>query len=94
MGPSFRIIWTEYLCYRARLRGFELGEIERIVRFSSERYLDAVTGRYVAVGRIGGTLVMIPYEVQEEAVIPITVHATTRQQVNVRLKTGRFVGYG
>jgi uncharacterized protein YuzE len=32
------VIWTDYLQYRARLRGFNLSTIEQIVRFSAERY--------------------------------------------------------
>ncbi len=85
------IIWTEYIQYRAKLRGFDLDEIERIVRYTSERYIDTVTGRLVAIGRHKRTLVMIPYEVEARMLIPITIHTTTRQQINVRLKTGRLM---
>ena len=28
------IIWTDYMKYRARLRGFDLAKIEHIVRYS------------------------------------------------------------
>lgn len=94
MGPAIQIVWTDYLQYRARLRGFDLGDIEQIVRYSSERYLDTVTGRYIAVGHAGSVLVMIPYEVREGVVIPITIHATTRRQIKARLRSGRFVVYG
>ena len=38
--PHFEIIWTEYMQYRAKLRGFELDEIERIVRYTDKRYVD------------------------------------------------------
>jgi hypothetical protein len=84
------IVWTDYLKYRAALRGFNLLEVEQILRFSEERYLDTVTGRRVVVGRYGGLLVMIPYEQTGDDIIPVTIHATTRQQVNFRLKSGRF----
>ncbi len=84
------IIWTDYLKYRARLRNFDLAIIEEIVKHSSERYFDSTTDRPVVVGRHGNNLVMIPYERQGEIGIPITVHVTTRQQINFRLKTGRF----
>jgi hypothetical protein len=76
--------------YRARLRGFDLAKIEDIVRYSGERYFDTVTGRSVVVGRYDNMLVMIPYETDEDAITPITIHATTRQQINFRLRTGRF----
>ena len=33
---------------------------------------------------------MIPYEVHQDSVIPITVHATTRQQIISRIRTGRY----
>ena len=84
------IIWTDYMRYRARLRGYDLAKIENIVRYSSERYLDSATGRHIVVGRHDSTLVMIAYEESEGVTTPITIHATTRQQVNSRLRTGRF----
>ena len=85
------IIWTDYLKYRAQLRGLDLLIVEEILRFGEERYYDTVTGRKVVVGRHGGRLVMIPYEKTGDDITPVTVHATTRQQVNFRLKSGRFV---
>ena len=84
------IVWTDYMKYRARLRGFDLAKIEEIVRHSSERYFDVATGRHVVVGRYGKILVVIPYEIDEDSITPITIHATTRQQINFRLKTGRY----
>ena len=76
--------------YRSHLRGFEIEKIEEIVRYSSERYYDMVTNRFVVVGRHHEKLVVIPYEYQEDKVTPITIHVTTRQQINFRLRTGRF----
>ena len=84
------IIWSDYLCYRANSRGFDLAKIENLLRYSAERYLDTVTGRMVVVGKHDDSLVIIPYEQKETAIIPVTIHATTRQQINFRLKTGRF----
>ena len=49
-----RVIWTAYLRYRADLRGFDLAELERILRFGEERYFDTATGRNVVVGRDHG----------------------------------------
>jgi len=51
------IVWTDYMKYRARLRGFDLAKIEHIVRYSGERYFDTVTGRLITVGRIDDLLV-------------------------------------
>ena len=76
--------------YRAALRGFDLEKIEAIVRYSPERYLDKSTGRQIAVGQHGKTLVVVPYEADDETITPITVHATTRQQINFRLVSGRY----
>ena len=84
------VIWTEYLKHRARLRGFDLAIIEQIVQFSEERYFDTATQRMVAIGRHRSRLVMIPYEQEGEIMTPVTIHATTRQQVALRLRTGRF----
>ena len=85
------VAWTEYLKYRAALRGFDLREVERVLKSSRERYMDTATNRRVVVGRCGTTLVLIPYETGEGVLTPITIHATTRQQIEFRIKTGRFV---
>lgn len=91
MPESRIVVWTEYMKYRARLRGFDLAKIEDIVRYSTERYFDTATGRSVIIGRHDELLVMIPYETDGETIIPVTIHATTRQQINLRLKTGRYI---
>jgi hypothetical protein len=85
-----RIVWTEYLQYRAELRGFDLAKLEHIVRHSDERYFDTETRLAVVVGRHDRQLVLIPYEVAADAVTPVTVHAITRQQIRFRLRAGRF----
>jgi len=84
------IIWSDYLKYRTELRGFELSIIENILRYSGERYFDTVTRRLVVVGKHDDRLVVIPYDKHGNEIIPVTIHATTRQQINFRLKTGRF----
>jgi hypothetical protein len=76
--------------YRIGLRRFELTKIEGIIRYSRERYFDTVTRRMIVVGKHDDRLVMIPYERRKNEIIPVTIHATTRQQINFRLKTGRF----
>jgi len=85
------IEWTDYLKYRASLRGFVLAKLEDILLHSSERYFDTETARSIVVGRRGRKLVMIPYETKGDSVIPVTVHATTSQQVRFRVRTGRFI---
>jgi len=85
------VVFSEYFQYRARLRGFELSKIRKIVVYSSERYWDTVTGRMIAVGKHGQHIVMIPYEQEGEILKPITIHATTRRQINFRIHTGRFI---
>jgi sigma54-dependent transcription regulator len=84
------VVWTDYMRYRAEPRGFDVAEIERILRLSPERYLDQATGRRIAVGHHAGSLVLIPYDLSEEQMIPVTVHRTNRQQINARLKAGRY----
>ena len=83
--------WTEYMKYRAKLRGFDLTKIENIVKYSTERYSDTITGSRIAVGRHDDKLVMIPYEVDENLITPVTIHVTNRQQISFRLRTGRFI---
>ena len=76
--------------YRAKLRGFDLAKIEDIMRYSTERYFDTITQRMLVVGRHDDRLVLIPYEKKGNEVTPITIHTTTRQQINFRIKAGRF----
>ncbi len=84
------VIWSDYLQYRARLRGFDLEKIEEILRYSGERYYDTETGRFIAVGKHNDHLVIIPYESNGDSIKPITIHVTTRQQIRFRLKNGRY----
>ena len=85
------VVWTDYMKYKATLRGFVLVKIENVVRFTSERYFDTATGRRVAIGHHDNELVMIPYEADENSITPVTIHVTTRQQIEFRIKTGRFI---
>lgn len=85
-----QIIFTDYLKYRAQLRGFDLAIIESIVRFSQERYVDSETYRLIVVGQHGNKLAMIAYEETDSEITPVTIHATTRQQIKFRLTTGRL----
>jgi hypothetical protein len=82
--------FTDYLKFRATLRGFDLKKIEEILRYSDERYFDVETQRSIVIGEHYSKLVMIPYEQNETEIIAITIHATTRQQIKFRLNTGRF----
>lgn len=84
------IVFTDYLTYRAQLRGFDLSLIEKIIRYSPERYFDSESYRYAVIGEHINKLVMIPYEETETTITPVTIHATTRQQVKFRLTTGRL----
>jgi len=45
----------------------------------------------VAIGRHDNVLAMVPYEEEENLLMPITIHAIRRQQINFRLKNGRFI---
>ena len=83
-------VWTDYMKYRAALRGFDLTKIEDIVRYSTERYFDTGTGRWIVIGPHGTKLVMIAYETDQTSFTPITVHTTTRQQIRSRIRTRRY----
>jgi len=85
------IAWTDYLEYRTKLRGFDLEMIEEIIKYGNERYFDTSTNRKVVIGKHDKTLVLIPYGISENSrVTPVTIHATTRQQINYRVKSGRY----
>jgi hypothetical protein len=45
----------------------------------------------IAIGKHDNRLVIIPYEISADIIAPVTIHATTRQQIKFRLKTGRFI---
>lgn len=85
-----QIVWTDYLKYRAQIRGFDLIDLERVLRFSGERYIDTESGRFIAIGRHANTLVLIAYEADGDVITPITIHATNRQQIRFRVRTGRL----
>jgi len=84
------IVWTEYMKYRLDLRGFDLATVEHILRYSTERYADTMTGRVVVIGHHEKFLVMIPLERKGDTVTPMTIHVTSRQQINSRLRSGRL----
>jgi hypothetical protein len=79
------------MLYRAKLRKFDLELLEQMINHSNERYYDTETGRSVVIGHHHNELVMVPYEKENDTITPITVHVTTRQQINFRLKTERFI---
>ncbi len=85
-----RIEWTDYMKYKARLRGFDLARIEEIVKHSVERYFDTETERRVVIGHHDRILVVVPYETNRDLITPVTIHATTRQQIRFRIQTGRY----
>ena len=85
-----KIIWTEYLQYRSLIRGYDLSTIEQIIKYSQERYFDTESQRLIAIGKHNNQIAAIPYEESENFITPITIHLTTRQQINFRIRTGRY----
>lgn len=85
------IIWTDYLKYRATLRGFDLTILEQILQYSNERYFDTETRRKIVVGRHGKELVIMPYDEDEDTITPVTVHTISRHQLEFRLRTERLI---
>ena len=85
-----QIIWTDYMKYRSSARGIDLGIVEEIVRHATERYVDSETHRSIAVGRHMNAIVVVAYEQSETTLTPVTIHATTRRQINFRIRTGRY----
>lgn len=86
-----KVVWADYFKYRVELRGFNLKNVEEILRYSNERYYDTVTERLVVVGKDASVMVVIPYETHDEtAITPITIHATNHQQIRYRVKSGRY----
>ena len=85
-----QVVWTDYMLYRAKSRGFDLVRIEEIVRYSSERYIDRATGRLVAVGKSGNALILVAYETDEGLIRPVTAHVAARAQIEVRIRSGRL----
>jgi hypothetical protein len=44
----------------------------------------------IAIGKHDKRLVMIPYEISKNSIKPVTIHATSRQQVNFQIKNGKI----
>jgi hypothetical protein len=86
-----QVVWTDYMQFRAKHRGYQLNKIEEIVRYSAERYFDTVTHRQQVVGKHDKRLVVIAMDREGDKVTPVTVHAITRQQIIFRLRSGRFI---
>ena len=84
------IVWSDYMRYRANLRGFSLERIEEILKHSTERYFDSETRRMIVVGKHDNQLVIIPYDEEDDTITPVTIHTVTRQQIKFRLKSGRL----
>lgn len=72
-----KVSFTDYIKYRVVLRGFDLNKIENILRYSQEKYFDIETQRKIIIGKHDNNLVMIPYEIEEENIILVTIHVTT-----------------
>jgi tmRNA-binding protein len=72
------------------MRGYRKNKIEHIIRFSTERYFDTETRRFVIIGKHGIKDVLIPYDKKGTTIIPVTIHATTRQQIRFRILSGRL----
>ena len=71
-------------------RGYKKELVEHIIRFSSERYFDTETRRFVIIGKHGTKEVIIPYDKEGKIVTPVTIHAISRQQIRFRKLSGRF----
>jgi hypothetical protein len=84
-------VLSKYVQYRCETRNFDAKIIEEIVRYSTERYMDTETNRKVVVGKHMKILALVPYEENENEIRPVTVHATSRQQIKFRLNTGRYI---
>lgn len=84
------IIWSDYMEFRMNLRKFDRNRVENILRYSTERYFDQASHRRIVIGQHDQVLVMIPYEESAKSITPVTIHATTRGQINYRIKSGRF----
>ena len=91
MEQAPEIVWSAYMKFRATQRGYDLTKIEEIVRYSGEQYYGTVTHRVVVVGRHHNRLVIIPIEREGNLILPVTIHAVTRQQISLRLRSGRFI---
>jgi hypothetical protein len=42
------------------------------------------------VGKHNEILILVPYDEEDNDIVPVTVHATSRRQIRFRLNTGRF----
>ena len=87
----YNIHLTDYFKYRIEVRGFDLKIIECILKESQERYFDNKTRRLVVIGKHRRKHVLIPIEIRDNIITPVTIHVIDRRQVTARIKNGRFV---
>ncbi len=90
------IRFTEYFRERLRLRNVPETIVRKILTESTERYFDVETLRFVAVarasfGRKGARLLMVAYEQEGDILTAVTIHDVTRQQVQARVESARWI---
>ncbi len=89
-----KIIHTEHLLLRIKLRSIPKALPEGIYLKSSERYYDTMTGHHIAVmsAHWGGKMreFVLSYDVQNDRVELITIHPIKTLQKLARVKIGRW----
>lgn len=94
MTKEPKVIYTDHLRFRMKLRGIPQGLPSEIWREARERYYDQATGHWVAVmalkikERIREWA--LSYDEKEDGIHLITVHPIKELQKLTRIKTGRW----
>lgn len=86
--------YSDHLRFRIRVRGIPEPMPEQIYRESKQHYYNHHTLRHIAIMEVHyrqrRTLMMIAYDQMPDHVEIITIHPITRDQIQERLRTGRW----
>lgn len=88
------IRYSDHLRFKLRVRDIPGQVPERIYRESRQRYDNHHTLRHIAVMQVHyhrhRTLMMIAYDRRADHVEIVTIHPITKDQIQERLRTGRW----
>jgi len=89
-----KIVYSTHIKERLTLRGIEYGLPRRIVEKAQERYLDNLTGHFIATMRAKLYEkikdVMVAYVIEEEQCKLLTIHPLKKGQKENRINNGRW----
>lgn len=89
-----KVIYSKHLCFKMQQRDISESVPGRIYRESTQRFYNHHSLRQIAVSEVfyrqRKVLMMIAYDQMPDEVEIITIHPITREQIQDRLRSGRW----